>query len=69
MYFEKSISSFKIKKDRLTDHILDNFYFNHFVNNFSTFLLCKITNLDIFSMVYIFQVFFILRGIEILNES
>ena len=33
------------------------------------FLLCKITNLDIFNMVHIFQIFFILRGIEILIES
>ena len=44
-------------------------YWSIFVNNFSTFLLCKITNLEIFHMVYIFEIFFILRGIEILIES
>ena len=68
MYFEKSISSLKIKKDRSTDQILDNFCFNHFVNNFLTLLLCKITNLDIFNMAYIYEIAFILRGVEILIE-
>ena len=34
---------------------MDNFCFNHnFVHNFSTFLLCKITNLDIFLRTYMF---------------
>ena len=36
---EKKINSFKIKKDRLHDYLLKNYFFNQFFNNFSV-LLC-----------------------------
>ena len=40
MYFEKSTNLF-LKKNKLSDYLLDNF-FNQFVNNFWKLLLCGI---------------------------
>ena len=45
---EKSINSFLIKNDRLSDYLLNNYFVNEFINNFSTLLFCKINVLDFF---------------------
>ena len=63
---EKSINSFKIKKDRSPDYLCDNDLFQHFLNNFSSLLLCKIYIFDFFNMVDFFQIFFISGSTEIL---
>ena len=68
MESEKSITSFKMKKGMLPEH-LSNIFFYLFVNKFSALLLCKINVLDIFNMGDFFQIFVISRTIEILIES
>ena len=43
---EKSINSFKTKKNRLADYLLINYFLYRFFSNFSPLLLCKINVLD-----------------------
>ena len=46
---EISINSFEIKKDRLPDYLLNNYFIYQFVNNSSELLLlCRINVLDFF---------------------
>ena len=66
---EKSITSFKIKNDKLPHYLLYNNFFNQFFNNFLALLLCKIKVLIIFDMGDFFHVFVISRTTEILIES
>ena len=47
---DKSITLFEMKKDRFPDYIFNNYFFDLFVNNFSSLLLCKINFLDSFDM-------------------
>ena len=39
---EKLVNLFKMKKDRLLDYLLNNYFLYQFVNNFSALLLCTI---------------------------
>ena len=66
---EKSITSFEMKKARLPDYLLENYYIYLFLTNFSAWLLCKIYVLDSFDMGDFFQIFVISRTSEILIES
>ena len=66
---EKSINSFEIKKDRLPDYLLKNYFVYQFFNNFSALLLYKINFLHFFDTGDFFQIFVISRNTEILIES
>ena len=37
---EKSMNSFKCKKDRSPDYLLNNYFVRQFINNFLLLLLC-----------------------------
>ena len=44
------MNSFGMKKDRLPDYLLSNYFVWQFVNNFPALLLCRMNVLDIFYM-------------------
>ena len=46
MNSEKLMNSCKIKKDKLPDYLLINYFLYQFVSNFLSLLLCKINILD-----------------------
>ena len=67
MDYEKSLNLFEIKKDRLPDYLLNNYFDYQFVNNFLALLLCKI--LDFFDMANFFKFMVISQNTEIPIES
>ena len=64
---EKSVNSFEIKKDWLTDYFLNNYFVYHCFNNFSALLLCKINVLFFFDVEDFFK--FFSRNTEIQIKS
>ena len=47
-----------MKQNKLLDFLLDNYFFNQFLNNsLALLLLCKMNFLDIYNIVDFFQIF------------
>ena len=64
---EKSMNSFKCKKDRSPDYLLNNYFVCQFINNFLLLLLCQIN--DFFDTGYFCNFFVISRNTETMIES